>query len=336
MAATKKNADTSKRRARSGATSGNAFVPVNSAVLDEQLKPGVDAYLPSQVDLVPERVFSRQQKPNSQLFERIEQQGISKVLIAASDQELFNRYLSKNWEVLLSKTGVSDEQRFAILSEVVRSKLDHEFRLQPINTPSLVATSRMLSSEICAQFEDSPIDIETVKLVLNHDSSLATHATKCATLCCILGKAMHYTGEDLRDLVHGAMLQDVGMTLVPRRHWQKKSKLLIDDLREIRRHPSQGFSLLLNQKMVSCRALLMVYQHHEREDGSGYPVAIDSADLHPFSQIGAIIDVFSAMTSRRTHRLPWSWVEAADVLRAGKATRFNEEALKCWLRVIGI
>ena len=311
-----------------------ALVPVNSAVLDLNLKPGVDAYLPSQTNIVPERVFNREQKPNEKLIERIEKQGISKVLIASRDQELFNAYLSENWETLLSKDDVDHEQRFAILSEVVRSKLDQEFRRCPLQPASLVETSYMLSAEICGLFSEHSVELDTIKRVLNHDTSLATHSTKVAVLCCVLGKALRYEGEALHDLVQGAMLQDVGMNLVPAKHWQKKSKLQVDDLREIRKHPNLGFELLVEQKLLSSRSLLMVYQHHEREDGSGFPVGIDHMELHPFAQIGAIIDVFSAMTSRRNHRLPWSWSEAAETLEEGISTRYNEEVLQCWLQIV--
>lgn len=327
-------ADASARRTSNSSADANALVPVNSAVLDLNLRPGVDAYLPSQTTIVPERVFSRKQRPNRQLIDRIEKQGISKVLIASKDQELFNQYLSSNWESLLSKDDVPFEQRFAILCEVVRSKLDQEFRKPTIEPTPLVDTSCMLAAEVCALMAEQPLEIETVRLVLNHDASLATHATKCGVLACLLGRALKYRGEPLQDLVHGAMLQDVGMNLVPSKHWQKKSKLRVDDLREIRRHPMLGFELLLNEKMISSRALLMIYQHHEREDGSGFPVSVDRKEIHPFAQIGAVIDVFSAMTSRRSHRLPWSWAEAADIMTESISKRFNEEALQCWLRIV--
>jgi HD-GYP domain-containing protein (c-di-GMP phosphodiesterase class II) len=74
---------------------------------------------------------------------------------------------------------------------------------------------------------------------------------------------------------------------------------------------------------------MMVYQHHERLDGIGYPLHATSREIHPWAKLCAVADVFDAITSQRAYRGPKSCSEALAVLEVGAGSAFDAEFVHC-------
>jgi len=74
----------------------------------------------------------------------------------------------------------------------------------------------------------------------------------------------------------------------------------------------------------------MVYQHHERIDGRGYPVGITGEEIHPWAKILAVVDVFDAMTGSRPYRRPATAHDALEYIRKSSGTQFDPEVVECW------
>ena len=79
---------------------------------------------------------------------------------------------------------------------------------------------------------------------------------------------------------------------------------------------------------------MMVYQHHERNDGTGYPVGLRGDDMHPWAKLCAIVDVFEALTSQRPYRTPMTHQKALDVLKRESGSALDPEMLQCWISII--
>jgi HD-GYP domain-containing protein (c-di-GMP phosphodiesterase class II) len=74
---------------------------------------------------------------------------------------------------------------------------------------------------------------------------------------------------------------------------------------------------------------MMVYQHHERLDGKGYPVQIGGDEIHPWAKLCAVADVFDAITSARPYRKPMSLEDALDFFERRAGVAFDKEFVKC-------
>ena len=79
---------------------------------------------------------------------------------------------------------------------------------------------------------------------------------------------------------------------------------------------------------------MMVYQHHERLDGKGYPVGNFADELHPWAKLCSVVDVFEALTSQRPYRKPMPRSKALQVLERDCGTAFDPEVLECWKAII--
>jgi HD-GYP domain-containing protein (c-di-GMP phosphodiesterase class II) len=81
---------------------------------------------------------------------------------------------------------------------------------------------------------------------------------------------------------------------------------------------------------MSFEQLMMVYQHHERFDGKGYPVGVQGEEIHPWARMLAVVDVFDAMTGTRPYRRPATAQEAMEYIGRSAGTHFDPEMVKCW------
>ncbi|WP_058300542.1 HD-GYP domain-containing protein [Gorillibacterium timonense] len=98
------------------------------------------------------------------------------------------------------------------------------------------------------------------------------------------------------------LLHDIGKTKIDPAILEKKAPLTSHEREEIQRHPTYGYVLLKNVAAINEGVKLAALQHHEREDGSGYPMRVKGDKIHPYAKIVAITDIFHAMTSNRGYK----------------------------------
>jgi HD-GYP domain-containing protein (c-di-GMP phosphodiesterase class II) len=171
--------------------------------------------------------------------------------------------------------------------------------------------------------------------VLRHDYHTFTHSANVAFFCVLLAKACGINDRtDLERIAIGALLHDVGKLEIPEKILKKRGRLDDNEWQVISRHPTIGFQMLSHRHDLTFGQLMMVYQHHERLDGSGYPVGISQHRIHPWAQLCAVVDVYEALTSHRPYRprLPKGYAIPILDLQAGP--RLNQGMWQCWKSII--
>lgn len=135
-----------------------------------------------------------------------------------------------------------------------------------------------------------------------NDSTYA-HSLNVAIISRIIGKWLHFSNEELDTLTLAGLLHDIGKTKIPDVVLNKDGKLTDEEFQMIRNHPKYGYDILKSQPLNSHikKAALM---HHERCDGSGYPMGLTMEEIDDYALIIAIADVYDAMTAARSYRAP--------------------------------
>lgn len=135
-----------------------------------------------------------------------------------------------------------------------------------------------------------------------NDSTYA-HSLNVAIISRIIGKWLHFSNEELDTLTLAGLLHDIGKTKIPDEVLNKDGKLTDKEFQMIRNHPKYGYDILKSQPLNSHikKAALM---HHERCDGSGYPMGLTMEEIDDYALIIAIADVYDAMTAARSYRAP--------------------------------
>ena len=104
-----------------------------------------------------------------------------------------------------------------------------------------------------------------------------------------------------------------------------KGKLTDDEMETMRTHPSHGHDLLSETNQLSEECKVIVMQHHERNDGSGYPLGLSGDDIHLYARICSIADVYDALTSERTYKAKLEPFYALKLMKEEMITHFSKE-----------
>lgn len=108
--------------------------------------------------------------------------------------------------------------------------------------------------------------------------------------------------KDLIPIAMAGLFHDIGTMKVDAAILGKPSKLTADELKEVRQHAIMGYNILKNVAGLNEGIKLAALQHHEKEDGSGYPLGVKSDKIHIYAKIVSVADIFHAMTTKRYHQ----------------------------------
>jgi HD-GYP domain-containing protein (c-di-GMP phosphodiesterase class II) len=134
------------------------------------------------------------------------------------------------------------------------------------------------------------------------DNYTYEHTVGVGVLATLIGKWLNLSEGELASLSLAAILHDVGKIKIPTEILVKTDKLTSEESRVMRAHTVFGYELLKATVGISHRMALVALQHHEREDGSGFPFGIGKDRLDQFSKIVAVADIFHAMLSNQSHQ----------------------------------
>ncbi|WP_045858988.1 HD-GYP domain-containing protein [Teredinibacter purpureus] len=133
------------------------------------------------------------------------------------------------------------------------------------------------------------------------DQYLLEHSINVGILMGIFTRFLGYEQEMIHQLVTGALLHDIGKIRVPSRILNKPGKLSDDEWGEMKRHVAYGQEVLLKSEGITEVALSICGMHHERLDGSGYPLALEEFKINNYGRLAAIVDIYDAMTADRVY-----------------------------------
>ncbi len=137
-----------------------------------------------------------------------------------------------------------------------------------------------------------------------HDEYTYRHSIGVALLAGLIGKDMILDPDGLTELTAAAFLHDIGKARIRGDIINKPGKLTAEEFAQMKSHTNIGFGIMRGAPRISKRQALVTLQHHEREDGSGYPYGLKGNQIDLFSKIVAVADVFHAMISRRSYKEP--------------------------------
>lgn len=135
------------------------------------------------------------------------------------------------------------------------------------------------------------------------DDNTYIHLMNVGLMCNILARWMKMSEEDIKTATLCGLLHDIGKLKIPEKIIKKPARLTEWELGVIRTHPREGYNILLSAP-VNDHIKNAALMHHERCDGSGYPLKLNAMQIDPFAKIVAIADVYDAMTSARVYRGP--------------------------------
>jgi len=284
------------------------------------------------------------------LAKNIEQNG--KVLLkkdTSITEQIINRiqklYFVGSIEIYNRKI---EEEQFSIESkkEEQFNKVEQEFKelslnlkrtfTQLINENGIVMNEiREFSQKIQNELTPKSIVIKNIVLYGSGSDVIYRHGVNVAALSSLLGGWIGLEKSQLNLLVYSAILHDFGKTKIEHRELLEKESLLSkSEFNVIKKHPTLGYKIIKEIAFLDKAVSYGVLMHHERLDGSGYPLGLKGESIHPFAKIIAIADVFDAINSDRVYRKKKLPFEALQIVKNESLGKLDYEYVKIFLEHI--
>ena len=164
------------------------------------------------------------------------------------------------------------------------------------------------------------------------DAETHGHSERVVTFSLRLGRELGLNKAQMTALEFGSLLHDIGKIGVPDAILRKPAKLDEAEWAKMREHPLHGQSILREIEFLA-GAAQVVAQHHERWDGSGYPLGLRECEIDLNARIFAVADAFDAMISDRVYRRGRSYEAAAEELDAWAGRQFDPQVVEAFHRV---
>lgn len=150
-----------------------------------------------------------------------------------------------------------------------------------------------------------------------YDHATYVHSTNVGIFAVALARKVygHSAEHDLKRLGAGFFLHDLGKRQIPLEILNKPGSLTSQERQIVNLHPENGHRMLLSGSLLTEEAKVITLQHHERDDGCGYPYGLKAGDIHPYARICRLVDVYEALTSKRPYHHQRSTFEALKLMR---------------------
>ena len=161
------------------------------------------------------------------------------------------------------------------------------------------------------------------------------HSLAVCTLMVALGRRLGFDDTQCREAGMAGMLHDLGKAAISQDLLNKPGKLSVEEFAVVKQHPSLGYSMLRAGGGLSEGVLDVCLHHHERVDGKGYPDALSLDQISLLARMGAVCDVYDAVTSDRPYKDRWDAAEAVAQMASWQG-HFDPHVFQAFVKSVGI
>jgi putative nucleotidyltransferase with HDIG domain len=239
------------------------------------------------------------------------------------------------------------ENRIAVSvkEEIVKAKeIRNKAKETVHNIMEDVRFGRQIKTEEVGQVVDNMIDsifrnqdaLMSLGRLKEKDEYTYMHSVSVGVLMISFGKHLGLDMQILKEVGVGAMLHDVGKMIVSQVILNKEEKLTEKELAMMRKHAEYSRTILEQTQGITENAINMAAQHHERVDGTGYPLGLKGEEISYYAKAVAIADVYDAMTSKRCYQDKSLPTEVLKKLYEWSSYHYDRTLVEQFIRCVGI
>ncbi len=216
-------------------------------------------------------------------------------------------------------------------AEVMRRMLT-QARLGNAIEPTVCAP---LVDEVVESINRHPDALLSLARLKSADEYTYMHSVAVCALMVALGRQLGLNDAQCREAGMAGMLHDLGKAAVPQELLNKPGKLTPEEFEIVKQHTVRGHEMLLGGAQISEGVQDVCRHHHERMDGTGYPDALQPEQISVLARMGAICDVYDAVTSDRPYKAGWDPAHALSQMATWKG-HFDERMFQLFVKSVGI
>jgi len=198
------------------------------------------------------------------------------------------------------------------------------------------AGAQRLVEEISDSVTRNPGALISLARLKTADDYTYMHSVAVCALMVALAKQLDLDPAQTRSAGIAGLLHDLGKAAIPMAVLNKPGKLTDEEFTIIKSHPAEGHRMLLMSRDVDPVALDVILHHHEKTDGSGYPKHLQGEEISQFAKMGAICDVYDAITSNRPYKAGWDPAESLRKMAEWTKGHFDPAIFQAFVKSLGI
>lgn len=164
------------------------------------------------------------------------------------------------------------------------------------------------------------------------DDAVYVHSLNVALISRGIGKWIGYDAETLNVITLAGYFHDIGKLQIPSEVLNKTDKLTDEEFALMKQHPLYGKKILSKIPDIDSRILAAALQHHERNDGSGYPRGLSGDEIDPIASVVAVADVYDAMTTARVYRAPLCAFQVIAAFESDGLQKYSPKVVMTFLK----
>ncbi|WP_457391714.1 HD-GYP domain-containing protein [Roseateles sp. P5_E1] len=189
--------------------------------------------------------------------------------------------------------------------------------------------------EVTSSLARNPSAFLSLARLKDKDTYTYMHSVAVCGLMVSLGRQMGLSDAEVREAGLAGLLHDVGKMQMPMEVLNKPGALTDAEFDVMRGHPERGFDLLKDGAKVPASALDVCLHHHEKMDGSGYPHKLAGDQISLLARMGAVCDVYDAITSTRPYKNAWDPAGSLQRMSQWKG-QFDPAVFQAFVKSVGI
>lgn len=281
-----------------------------------QLKPGMKLDHPV-VDRLGRCLVARGALLDQYMIDSMIRLCIMGVYVQEDDQELDEKTLSvcQKAEHNIEKLHTQDRAKIT-LSASVRERVAAgiQYVYNQTDSPEMVDATNAIANDLMAAINDNDAIAVDISALKTSDEYTFKHSVDVATISMIVAKQQGYGSREVREIGVTGLLHDIGKTKVPLSILNKPGRLDDSEFEMMKQHSVFGYRLIKDNPAFSPAVCLGVLQHHEKINGSGYPMGIGADKLSPYAKILSIADIYDALVTERPYKAAYSQRDAVEMI----------------------
>lgn len=217
----------------------------------------------------------------------------------------------------IDKVKIEDRARVH-LSESVKKRVAEgvQYLYRDTESTGFVDMTRSITDDLMKAIEDNEaiaVDISALKV---SDEYTFKHSVDVATMSMIVSRQYGLPDEQIYEIGISGLLHDIGKSKIPNEILNKAGKLTDEEFALIKQHSLLGYQILKDKPELSNAIKLGVLQHHEKINGSGYPMGATEDKIHIFAKIIAVADIYDALVTERPYKKAFTPRDAVEMIMA--------------------
>lgn len=196
--------------------------------------------------------------------------------------------------------------------------------------------AQALVQEITDSVTRNPGALISLARLKSVDDYTYMHSVAVCAMMVALAKQLGLSEEEIRSAGIAGLMHDLGKALTPTEVLNKPGKLTEAEFNIMKKHPEEGYRMLQGGFSVDPMVMDVCLHHHEKVDGSGYPKGLKGDEISLYAKMGAVCDVYDAITSNRPYKSGWDPAESLRKMADWSTGHFDGKVFQAFVKSMGI